>query len=286
MTALDRDAFAASDLASAKAHRAGATHVIGPDGAVPIADWQTAQRQRLERPEPPPAPPAPRPDRAELDAVLVKARTHKALTAKKLTKAEAALAQAEAVAHAARAALAEIEDQEEAANAGSVSRLRDWIAAGARGALPRALNQDPVQRKQASEADLSAATGAVVSLQFEYDTAKQADDGALAAVHDVARQILIEDAADLAERLEALEGESAALWHRLWGIAFASPGGTALKLPPNVRALLATPPRKADRIGMPLARKVAAGQQAIEAARARFDQLVAGNPVSNPVDRP
>lgn len=286
MTAqIDGGAFTAADSVPIEG-RKQATHVWTPNGMQPIETWQAEQRARLERHEPPPAPPTPRPDRAGLDAVLVKARTHKALTAKKLTKAEATLAQAEAVADAARAALAEIEDQEAAANAGSVSKIKTWIATGALGAVPRALNQHLVQRKQVAEADLSAATGAVVSLQYEYDEAKQVADAALADLHVAARAVLAEDAADLAERLEALETEAAALWHRLWAHSFASPAGKPIRLDPSTAALLNTPPIKADRAGTPLARRTVEGLKAIEAVRAKFAALVAGAPVSDPGSRP
>ena len=83
----------------------------------------------------------------------------------------------------------------------------------------------------------------------------------------------------MAERIEVLETEVAELWHTLWGYSFAHlPGGKSLHLHPLVLSTISTPPRRANRAGLPLARKTAQGQQAIEAARARFERLVAGGP--------
>jgi hypothetical protein len=257
----------------------GATHVIGPNGAIPVAEWQAQQRARLEQqPAPPPPAPAPRSDRAKLAAALDAARARRDETLAKVRRADAALEKAVTLADAAKRGLELIDAEIAARNETFTDKIRDWIASGAVGDRPRAkrLSSDETERRATAEAELRAANGAITALEFELAEAQRHDDAARADLYAAAREVLAEDAHDLAARIDALETEAATLWHQLWAYAFASPGGVALKLDALARGVVASPPRKTNRATTPLARRTAEGQKAIADVRARFNVLVAG----------
>lgn len=278
MTADLREALRADDFTSMDGHAAGPRHIRLADGAVvTIETWQEMQRHNLERHDPPPPAPTPRPARAELEANLADARRRRNETAAKCAKADAALARAVEIAAAARCALDDAEAQEEAANAGAIARVRDWIASGSRGIVPRGKDvTEIIARHEAARRDCATARGAVIALEAEAADAKSKDDDALAVVEDVARGVLSDDATAIAEQIEKLEIESARLWASLHALAFSAPGGVALPLHASARAALNAPPTMAARGGVPLSRLTAASRAAIEAVRERFNALVAG----------
>jgi hypothetical protein len=279
MTALDSDAFVADDSAPLDAHREGASHVLTPNGMIPIEQWQADQRKRLEQqPAPPPPAPPQRPDRAKLAADLDAARARRAETLAKLRRADTTLARAVTIADAAKRALELVDAEFAARNERFTDKIRDWIAAGGVGEKPRAkrLTADETERRAAAEAELRAANGAITALESELAEAQRHDDAARADLYAAAREVLAEDAADLAARIDELETQAAELWHQLWAHAFASPGGVALKLDALARGVVAAAPNKTGRANIPLARRTAEGQKAIADVRARFNVLVAG----------
>ena len=261
----------------------------GENRLIPLDEFQARQRERLAHHAPPRPVPPPRPDRAELETALIMARHRRVGTAAKAAKADAALTKAIQVAEDARRLLARIEQEDAERNGNLADRLREWIAAGSEGDHPRAREKPTAEtrRHQAVETDLAAASAAVGALEQEFAQAKKADDDAIADVRDAARAILSEEATILAERIEALESEAAQLWNGLWGYAFVQlPGGNPLRLHPSASAAITTPPRYVHRTNIPQSRKTAEGQQAIEAARAQFDRLVAGEPEPAPQGAP
>lgn len=251
----------------------------GENRIVPIDEFQARQRERLANHIPPKPAPPPRPDRATLEADLTAAHQRRVATAAKATKADAALSKAIAVAEDARGFLTRIEQDDAERNGDLADRIKEWIAAGSEGDRPRAREKSiaEAQRHHAVETDLAAASAAVGALEKEFAAAKAADDDALAEVHAAASAILTDEATDLAEQIDALETEAARLWNQLWGYAFVQlPGGKPLHLHPSASAAINAPPRKAHRAGLPVASKTEKGQQAITAARARFERLIAG----------
>src|SRR5579863_385835 len=84
------------------------------------------------------------------------------------------------------------------------------------------------------------------------------------------------------KEFDALETEAARLWHQLWGFAFSNDGGTPLRLHPSAAATINEPPRRTNRVGVPVARKTAEGQKVIAEVRAKLDTLVAGDLANNP----
>jgi len=255
----------------------GATHVAGPGGLVPIEVFNAAQKERLDaikawREQPrPPLPP--RPDRATLMAALDTAKQRRDRAKTEVAYAEAILTRAHDAKAGFDTALAKFDAEETAVASDLATRLRAWLRVPV-GQRPQAKpSVDAVQRLQA-EGDVIAAQKAVAALQDELDTIKAQHVKAQSDVHTAARAIIRLDAIETAEKIRQLEKEAGALWHQLWGHAYAGLAGGFIPGHPIVTIAIQTPPRLAERAGVPVMRMADRSAQARDAVQARFAALV------------